>query len=259
MAYTRVITTVDQLSMFDLSNTDNDFLKTGTDNARTIEGYFLLGADLMSDNFVNTHECIDKGSTASQDIHKAFRGVFDGNGHTISVPMSDKGLFGSIIRGYIKNVNFVFTETSTSGSVGLAYWMSAEKWSQRNAMSDVTITVNDFGASNTDGNKSAAIAFCFRTTNNSFTNVTVNVNYAEGVATSKTTGILGIARASTSNDISVTVVESVATAIPLLTNINIVSMDLTNLRETSWASNDGKTAGTTNFVLASATRTVKVA
>jgi hypothetical protein len=174
--------------------------------------------------------------------------------------MSDKGLFGSISRGCIKNVNFVFTETATSGSVGLTYWMSTETaWSRRVALSDVTITVNGFGASNANGNTSAALAFCFRAVHHSFTNVTVNVNYAEGVAESKTTGILGIARAEGSTDVNVTVVESVATSIPLMSNINIVTQDVTNLRHTCWASNDGVTAEGMNIVLASAVRKVKAA
>ena len=255
MAYTRVITTVDQLSMFDLTNTDNDFVKTDASRYRTIDGYFLLGNDITSDSFVNAHEYVntDNNVWGNNNLRwHGFRGVFDGNGHTVTVPSSAKGLFGAMTRAYVKNVKFVFTETATSGSMGLTYWMSGAAWSQRCSLTDVTITVNGFGASNADGLKSAAIANQMGP-NLTFTNVEVNVNYATGVAANKTTGILAN---MTTGDLSVavTVVESETSGAPLAYNKS------NNGTETFyWASNDGKTADSSNKIIASAIRQVKAA
>ena len=252
-AYTRVIKTAEQLATFNLSTEDNDFVKTDASGYRTIDGYFLLGNDITSDSFVNAHEYVntDNNVWGNNNLRwHGFRGVFDGNGHTVTVPSSAKGLFGAMTRAYVKNVKFVFTETATSGSMGLTYWMSGAAWSQRCSLTDVTITVNGFGASNADGLKSAAIANQMGP-NLTFTNVEVNVNYATGVAANKTTGILAN---MTTGDLSVavTVVESETSGAPLAYNKS------NNGTETFyWASNDGKTADSSNKIIASATRTVK--
>lgn len=249
-AYTRVITTVEQLSTFNLSNTDTDFLKTASDGVRTIDGYFLLGNDITSDSFVNAHEYV--GETSWSTTTHGFRGVFDGNGHTITVSSSAKGLFGAMTRAYVKNAKFVFTETATSGSIGLVRWMPAEFYSRRCYMEDVTITVNGFGASNTNGTNSAAIAYGLGN-NITFANVTVNVNYAMGVATNKTTGILANYLRGNPSDLAITVVESEKSNAPL-----IYSKSVSTGKEIFyWASNDGKTANDANKVLASAIRRVK--
>ena len=115
ISYTKVITEASELLMFNVD--DGDSLAGADDTEVTIEtlikGYYILGNDI-----VGTEPLTFKHAdmlTAWDNTTTGFGGVFDGNGHKVTVTLSGNndgssktGIFGQLQAGaVIKNVAFV--------------------------------------------------------------------------------------------------------------------------------------------------------
>lgn len=92
--YTKVLTQAADIAVFDLYETDT-----------VIEGFYLLGNDIDASAIApNTHAGYTTGGSSTNN-NAGFKGVFDGNGHTLTINANTSGVFGRLLDGaVIKNV-----------------------------------------------------------------------------------------------------------------------------------------------------------
>ena len=91
-----------------------------TSEAVTTTGYFLVANDIAYDSSV-----VIKPQYTNYGAGSTFKGVFDGNGHTIEYGINKGGLFGNLDFATVKNAAFVVknikaeTGNSTSADLGM--------------------------------------------------------------------------------------------------------------------------------------------
>ncbi len=135
--YTKLIDEAEDLSLFNLADKD-------------ITGVYLVTKDLdasgipasMHTDFVNN---------GKKGFSHAFAGVFDGGGHTVTVNVTNGGLFGKLENATVTNTNFILNISgTTNGSgynpTGLAYSASgttvSNVYAQLNPADGLTVASN---------------------------------------------------------------------------------------------------------------------
>jgi hypothetical protein len=127
------------------------------------------------------------------------------------------------------------------------------QWKGRCVVSNVSVTINNFGVGSEKGVYSAALVNSVDS-QIAFENVAVNLNYADGfVATEKTTGLIALRAYDFAETVSITVTESATSGAPIATNYAAGKPE--TLTAKYWASNDGKTTDD-GTVLSGVTRSV---
>ena len=258
MAYTLVINDGNELLAMSLwgaaSNKYLNLLTVRKDEAATaanqgaydghyLDGYYILGNDIDASSWKNQHWAMN-----TANYLYGFTGVFDGDGHTITMNTTGSGLFGMMWRACIKDVNFVMTESGTSGFYGLAAQIGYANWKDATYIENVNITVNNFGV---NGDNSAAIAKTLHQYTY-LTNVTITLNWTDNAE--KTTGLLFLeGKSLTPNTITkTTVIDNGSTNLAFGNGVDYtVSGGAT---AGYWASNDGKTQASGTVVIAGLTR-----
>ena len=130
--YTKIIDDASDLSVFELIDKD-------------ITGYYIVTEDIdASEEAVIAHSGFVNATTG---YTYKFKGVFDGNGHTIKANVQNGGLFGSLQDANVYGANFVFNISQIrivgdNFPVGLAYKSSnstiSNIYAELNIGNDVT-------------------------------------------------------------------------------------------------------------------------
>ena len=155
MAYTKVILTTEDMQAI---NNTNDGV-----NNDTITGYYILGADVNAENFSYNRD--------SSVTNTSFRGVFDGNNHTIKFKASTQGLFLYMRQAAVKNLTI--DVTGVRSTTAECYVLAKSTGGDTNANSRVDISNVTIDYSKVGTN---AGCYVIKTlgTHTHFTNVTVN-------------------------------------------------------------------------------------
>lgn len=76
---------------------------------KDVTGYYVVTEDIdAGDTIIHTDiDQLEDGENA-KDFDCKFKGVFDGNGHTVAVNVTNGGLFGVLENATVQNVKFVF-------------------------------------------------------------------------------------------------------------------------------------------------------
>lgn len=134
--YTRVITTVDELKMFNIE----------LDKATTITGSYALGANIVDNSgFVFNENCLNAlagGDNKDDDWYTyGFAGTFDGKGHYITITVGTGGLFNQLLDGaVVKNLGMIdlSLDSAANSGVALAIGSNLYKYATLNGKNPIT-------------------------------------------------------------------------------------------------------------------------
>ena len=136
-AYTRLIDEIEDLAWFSTpyiavgsytgDERDKEYTSSATHVYAQYDGYYLMTKDLDGSNYNESGvDYLMPGLTGSGNSKgDGLRGVFDGNGHTISnIKVQSRGIFGFVTAGVVKNVAFKNITTSGYYSCVIAHAVS---------------------------------------------------------------------------------------------------------------------------------------
>ncbi|MBR1983533.1 MAG: DUF4838 domain-containing protein [Clostridia bacterium] len=142
---------IDMVCYTKIITKSSDFLVFNGNSGEEINGYFIVENDVKLDDTWS-------GNIADNNSPHVFKGLFDGQGHTVEIALKKYGIFGSTDGAEIKNTAFIVKELGAKTfayASTLAYQMSnttvSDCYFKYDLPSETTIDIGYYGYGQSSG------------------------------------------------------------------------------------------------------------